>query len=173
MNESSIYSIDIKDVDEDIAIRDENINKARKIIQDTTEYITKQEIEKERLFNFKVYITEKATYNKVHSPKLKENLFGTSMSKPAIVKRGKDFGENTKFIRDFIKDRNQATTRDILNAYSQYVGLPVEQVNKNVSRTLARLKGAKEITNEVKDGGLRGGSKWRYIKDGGLEKYLN
>jgi hypothetical protein len=169
MNESSIYSIDIKVVDDDIAQIDSNISKANQVILNAQSYITQQEIEKERLYNFKVYITEKSPKRKEPPPKLKGDLFGGFASPVRIIKRGKDFGENTKFIRDFIKDKKTATTKEIMKAYSEYTGEAIEMISKNVSRTLNRLKATGEINNIIKkEGGVRGGRDWKYIKEDAL-----
>lgn len=166
MRDSFIYSIDSRDLEADIAACDKAILQAEEAIKEIRSLITSHEIEKEKLVNIKLYMEKRASHLNPPAPKLKSDLFGSnSISAPIIIKKGKEYGETTKFIRDLVIVNKVIPTKEIMRAYAHHIGDTVENVEKNVSRTLGRLKEAGIINNPAKPGGQRGGRVWHYIEN--------
>ena len=154
---------DIK-VEIDLGELERDITRYDKVIADAERVIENAKKEKEMKTQLKDYIL--ASY----TTKRKPTLFADSSlrditKKPLVTGEAGQSSGVADFIRKYIKEHNHCSTAQIIGAYAIFKGVKRDyQLSKIISRSLARLKKAEYIKNELSGGSKRDGSIWTYNK---------
>jgi len=155
--------IDLDKLETEISDYEKVIDNANKVIEDATkEKLLKTQLRDYIVSNYSVSSKRTTTNNEI----------------PLLIPSLDDYSKNTKvtgvghftgisdYIRNYIRNNDNAHTNDIGKSYANHQSVPFDaDLKRKVSRALTRLKTVGEIDNKLKEGGKRAGSNWTYIKN--------